>query len=289
MTMDGSDAPRDRRPGTASEPPASAPPQLAALRQQVAALRETVRATRQTMQRQAGRIARLEGLLDLLCDDPEMQWLYSNRSARMDATVPLFDADRARFHLARYQFACRFVAGKSVADIACGTGYGTRHLVENGGAARTIGVDISPETVRYARRRHGASRVHFHCASARETGLPGRSLDAIVSFETLEHVDDASGLVDEWHRLLRPGGLLVCSTPNEWPLSIAPHHVREYDLQSFREAIERRFAIEAMYNQNSGTRFPYNRDQPEGIVPTTRENHHLAECFIAVARRPEGE
>lgn len=38
--------------------------------------------------------------------------------------------------------------------------------------------------------------------------------DAVVSLELIEHLDNQIGLVDEIHRVLRPGGMLIISTPN---------------------------------------------------------------------------
>jgi ubiquinone/menaquinone biosynthesis C-methylase UbiE len=44
----------------------------------------------------------------------------------------------------------------------------------------------------------------------------GASFDAAVSIETLEHVTDEARTLDEIHRVLRPGGVLVLSVPNKW-------------------------------------------------------------------------
>jgi SAM-dependent methyltransferase len=41
------------------------------------------------------------------------------------------------------------------------------------------------------------------------------SLDFVVSADVLEHVDDLPGVVDRFHRLLKPGGRLVVSGPTE--------------------------------------------------------------------------
>ncbi len=248
-------------------------------------LQTTVNVNRQALNRLKERVNLLERALELVCDDPQMLWLYRNRSERMDATVPMFPADRAEFHMARYEFAATQVDGMVVADIACGTGYGCRTLRETGNANRVVGVDISPKAIDYAAAKHGLAGVEFQCADAAATRLDANSFDCIVSFETIEHVDDAHHLIDEFSRLLKPSGKLICSTPNNWPLDIAPHHVRVYDRVSFRALLETQFTIERLYNQNSGSDFKYNHGQPAGMVETTDENFQLAECFIAVARR----
>ena len=256
----------------------------------VSALRRLLRLLKRGEQRISElewRLARLERALDFALRDERSRWLYANRAERMDATVPFFHEGRRRFHLERYRFAARHVEGREVADIACGTGYGTELLCAEGKAARAVGVDIDAEAVDYAAAVHGRDGARYVCASADRTGLPDESFDVVVSFETIEHVAEDVPLLDEFSRLLRPGGTLVCSTPNEWPLELAEHHVRVYDHASFKTLLERSFVVESFYNQNSGMPgAPFNRGQAAGITPTTPANASLAECYIAVCRKP---
>lgn len=228
----------------------------------------------------------LERTLELVAKDPLNAWLYRNRLERMDANLDIFDAARRKFHLARYEFAAtKIPQDVPVGDIACGTGYGAGLIVKQVRGASVVGVDIDSEAIEYATQRYGSTQARFLCKSGDATGLPDASLGAIVSFETIEHVPDDLTLLAEFTRLLKPGGVLVCSTPNNWPLAIAPYHVREYTLQSFRTVLERHFEILEMFNQNSGTDSIFNHQQPAGITPTLPNNSHLAECLIAVCRK----
>lgn len=133
-------------------------------------------------------------------------------------------------HVARYRFARERVRGR-VLDVACGTGYGTAML----GA---VGVDLSLEALRYA-RRHPA-----RYAAADAARLPfGRVFDAVVSFETLEHVPDPGRFVAECARVLKPDGLFLVSTPNRelWsprsPTPLQRHHVKEFNRREFLEVL----------------------------------------------------
>lgn len=244
-----------------------------------------IRNQRQQIENLRGRLERLEALWEHAIADPQIKWLYQNRSERMDPSVAIFDPGRAEFHLDRYRFAAERVAGFQVADIACGTGYGSEHLKEQGRAASVLGVDICADAIRYASEKHSPPGVSFRCCDAESTGISDSSLDVVISFETIEHVPDDEKLLSEFARILKPGGLLICSTPNMWPLEIAPHHVRVYDRKSFEDILMRQFESIEMFNQNSGTGFQFNRNQERGIVPTSDENHELAECFLAVARK----
>lgn len=231
------------------------------------------------------RLEAAERLLEFVSADDTNRWLYQNRLERMDATLDIFDQTRRQFHLDRYRFAARRVQEKRVLDCASGTGYGTRMLREAGGAASVVGVDIERKAIEYANKNHRVDATSFICSSGDCLALPNASVEVVTSFETLEHVPDDVALVKEFHRVLRPDGVLIISTPNQWPLADTPHHVREYDRVSFVKALDEKFACVELYNQNSGSDTPLNRDQPAGIVSTTPENENLAECYLAVCRR----
>lgn len=136
-------------------------------------------------------------------------------------------------HLARYRFAREQARGR-VLDVACGAGYGTALL----GAT---GADLSLAALRTARKRYPAPY-----AAADAARLPFRrdAFDAVVSFETIEHLPDAPRFVAECARVLKPHGLLIVSTPNRelWsPRSPRPcqrHHVREFNRREFLDVLK---------------------------------------------------
>jgi 2-polyprenyl-3-methyl-5-hydroxy-6-metoxy-1,4-benzoquinol methylase len=215
----------------------------------------------------------------------EVGWLLANRDERMDANVPIFNEERRRFHLERYAFTKEYIKGNIVADIACGTGYGTSMLAKRDAVERVIGVDIDLQAINYATKMYGSHKVSFCAASADSTGLPDGFFDTVVSFETIEHVNDDRALLREFSRILKPEGLLICSTPNNWPLECAKYHVRTYDLKAFEEVLSEQFSIIGMFNQNSGCDHPFNHGQHFGIVNTNSINKANAECFIAVCKK----
>ena len=228
---------------------------------------------------------KLRQTMDLIVDDPQARWLFKNRLERMDATVGLFDDTRRSFHLVRYEFAARYVSGKIVADIACGTGYGSELLLIKGKTKNVIGIDISIDTIKYARTTHMPDGVQFICAPGDATELPDESIEIVISFETMEHVPDDVKLINEFNRILRPNGTLICSTPNNWPLEFTAHHVRKYDRKSFESVLSIHFDNIVLYNQNSGSNSPLNHGIIAGIHHTLIENEATAECYIAVCKK----
>ena len=161
-------------------------------------------------------------------------------------------------HLARYHFAMELVAGKKVADIACGSGYGTQMLARAG--ARSVhGMDISEEAVEFARTHHNTSNVTYSVANAQElTAISDDEFDVIVSFETIEHLQDVEAYLDQMKRILRPGGVFVVSTPDRRLASFwywyfghprNPYHAREYTERELLDLLSTRFQIKACYGQ----------------------------------------
>ncbi|MDR3639587.1 MAG: class I SAM-dependent methyltransferase [Isosphaeraceae bacterium] len=174
-------------------------------------------------------------------------------------------------HIGRYRFARRFVRGKRVLDIACGEGYGAAGLVK-AGAASVIGVDVSAEACENARRKYGLdSRI----GQAQRIPLPDRCVDLVVSFETIEHVDDPAAFLLECTRVLVPEGLLIVSTPNRPVYSpegtANPFHQVEFSRSEFLELLERHFRAVRLYTQFPQTAAPWSlRSLPAERSPWLR-------------------
>lgn len=155
-------------------------------------------------------------------------------------------------HLHRYHYAAQFCAGKRVLDVACGEGYGSRIMALT--AQSVVGVDISPEAVAHARGRYGSDTLRFVEASAASLPLEDGSFDVVVSFETIEHHDQHEEMLSEIRRVLRPGGMLVISSPNRQYYSIEPgysnpYHVKELFREELVALIGKHFANQQVYSQ----------------------------------------
>ncbi len=186
-------------------------------------------------------LERLAGLSNLTQDDA--RWLVENRGERHDALLPMLPPARTELHIRRYELAGDLIGcigATAVADLACGTGYGSTILAHNHDITY-VGVDIDLPTIQYAQRRYGSPTRQFHCASAIELPIDDNAVDLIASFETIEHIEQTSELCAQYARILKPGGLLVVSTPNK--LGPTPHHVHDWDLEEFINALESRFEI----------------------------------------------
>jgi GT2 family glycosyltransferase/ubiquinone/menaquinone biosynthesis C-methylase UbiE len=179
-----------------------------------------------------------------------------NASSDLDFTgeryVPSIGGDIELEHLHRYRVVEAIVAGKVVADIACGEGYGSNLMAEY--AASVVGVDISTEAVDHARRTYSKSNLTFVCAPGQDTQIPAQSIDVVVSFETIEHHDQHQEMLQEIKRILKPGGTLIMSSPDKLECTDKtglknPHHVKELYKYEFESLIKTYFKNYELYGQ----------------------------------------
>ena len=159
-------------------------------------------------------------------------------------------------HWHRYAFARPLAPGRRVLDAACGEGYGSALVAAAGG--EVLGLDIGADVVAHARERYaGVAGLRFECADAtRLDALADACFDLILSFETLEHVQEQDRLLDGFARLLAPGGLLLVSTPDKRTYTdltgeVNPHHVRELYRDQFEAMLSARFPARRLYAQRS--------------------------------------
>ncbi|WP_425090712.1 glycoside hydrolase family 99-like domain-containing protein [Tropicimonas sp. S265A] len=150
--------------------------------------------------------------------------------------LPQFQGTIELEHLHRYQLARRLASGLDVLDIACGEGYGSEIL--SASAKSVMGVDISADAVAHAKYHYRAPNLYFRQGSATDIPVPDASVDMVVSFETIEHLEEHDRMMQELRRVLRPGGLLMISSPNKLEYSDKPKydnpfHVKELYTEEF--------------------------------------------------------
>nr|WP_294562402.1 methyltransferase domain-containing protein [uncultured Rhodopila sp.] len=155
-------------------------------------------------------------------------------------------------HLHRYCVARDLCVGKDVLDVASGEGYGTALLA--GVARRAVGVEIDAAAVAHARASYTGSNLEFLQGDAVALPLDDAAFDVVVSFETLEHLRDQWAFLTEIRRVLRPGGVLVISTPDRDVYSalgqpVNRYHVLELTRPEFATLLNHFFVHHRMLKQ----------------------------------------
>ena len=158
-------------------------------------------------------------------------------------------------HMSRYLMVYHMINldGKTVLDIASGSGYGTYLLSSK--ASRAYGVDVSQEAIDYSTERYKRNNLTYLVGNCLAIPLETDSVDVLVSFETIEHFDNHQGFMDEIKRVLHPGGVLVISSPNkrlytDIPKTHNPYHVHELYTEEFRAILQTVFKHAVFFGQN---------------------------------------
>ncbi len=156
-------------------------------------------------------------------------------------------------HWHRYHWVSPFLETKTVADIACGEGYGSALISQT--AQHVTAVDIDAGVIAQATKKY--SKLHnlnFQIASALQTNIRSQSIDSVVSFETLEHLEEHQALFLEFKRLLKPDGVLIISTPDKLVYSGDGNHnefhVKELTANEFEMLVKQYFKHVIFFGQD---------------------------------------
>lgn len=124
-----------------------------------------------------------------------------------------------------------------VIDLGCGCGYLLWLIKDQYDAA---GLDGSPQAVAFSRKRD--VRVELGSLPD-EVPFADGSADAILLLDVLEHLDDDYACFDRAVRLLRPGGVAICTVPAYpwlWTKRDEYHqHKRRYTRPAFKALMGR--------------------------------------------------
>lgn len=156
-------------------------------------------------------------------------------------------------HLHRYALALKISKNKVVLDIASGEGYGSNILSSE--AKFVYGVDLDLKTVEEAQIKYKNENLEFCVGSASAIPLKDKSVDVVISFETLEHHDQHNEMMLEVKRVMKTDGLLLISTPDKYYYSDIrnynnPYHVKELYKNEFLDLVSQHFSHFKLYSQS---------------------------------------
>ena len=155
-------------------------------------------------------------------------------------------------HLTRYKLAGKYSQGKKVLEVAGGSGYGSLVLATEGNAASVWSADIDKDSVRYGALRYPHENITREVMDVADMKF-NSEFDVAISFETIEHVKDADGFLQTLNRALKPGGLLIISTPIASETTTKPHnkfHVIEWSYSDFHKKLTPLFRIDQVFVQS---------------------------------------
>lgn len=178
-----------------------------------------------------------------------------------------------------------------LADYGAGTG---RFAGEMAAEARVLAVDDAPESLALLNTVPGIEVRRGGCG---RLPLADGEADLLTALDVLEHVDDDAAAVGEFHRVLKPGGVLVVTVPagpwlwSDWDTAL--HHRRRYTLRGLRGLFPRH-AWEVLHSSGINTaalpavwllrRLRLSGARAEDRIPPVTLNRLLEWLFVAPAR-----
>ncbi len=109
--------------------------------------------------------------------------------------------------------------GLRILDIGCGGGLLSEPMARLG--AEVVGADAAERNIPVAKvhAEEQGLQIDYRHTTAEALAEAGEQFDAILNMEVVEHVADPLAYLTACHALLKPGGLMTCSTINRNPKS----------------------------------------------------------------------
>ncbi|MBT0957662.1 bifunctional 2-polyprenyl-6-hydroxyphenol methylase/3-demethylubiquinol 3-O-methyltransferase UbiG [Alphaproteobacteria bacterium KMM 3653] len=109
--------------------------------------------------------------------------------------------------------------GLRILDIGCGGGLLSEPMARLG--ATVVGADAAERNIPVAQihAEQSGLTIDYRCTTAEAMAEAGETFDVILNMEVVEHVADPLGYLTACQQMLKPGGLMICSTLNRNPKS----------------------------------------------------------------------
>jgi cyclopropane fatty-acyl-phospholipid synthase-like methyltransferase len=139
-------------------------------------------------------------------------------------------------HLQRYHYAGKWLLPGTVADMACGSGYGSYLLATKYGHElnQIIAIDNSEVAIDYCKKFYSHNKIIFELNDAFDF-RPNVAINTIVSLETIEHLREPQRFVNQAASMLETGGRFIASAPVTPSMDANPYHHSDFTVQSFKK------------------------------------------------------
>ncbi len=196
------------------------------------------------------------------------------------------DPDLFNEHVARYRFAESLASGQRVLDLGCGVAYGSALLAPK--AEQVYALDSSFDALASGRASH--SNLRFVQGDGAALPLLDNSIDIVVAFEVIEHLERWAEMLAEAARVLKTDGQLLVSTPNRVYYHASrsapnPFHVHEFDFAEFEAALKKEFRSVRIFFENHTNAITFAPKNVQGVRTLLEDSNSeagRANFFLAV-------
>lgn len=152
-------------------------------------------------------------------------------------------------HLFAYQHILKkHFMGRQVLELGCGEGYGMELLSPH------VETYVAVDKKRPSQVTFNNQVLFKHCHLPLLAGIDDNSFHTIICFQVIEHIENDGLLLQEIKRVLKPGGSLFLTTPNQLTsLTRNPFHIREYQPAQMQALIANHFntqTVQGIYGNN---------------------------------------
>jgi spore coat polysaccharide biosynthesis protein SpsF (cytidylyltransferase family) len=157
--------------------------------------------------------------------------------------------------LESYDFSKTYMkSDDNVLDIACGDGFGCRRIFS--AVSHVTGIDINATLVADNNSENKELKITYDIGDACTLPYSNDSFSTVTAMEIIEHIpiNQVDAFVGEIRRVLKPGGMFFCSTPQNsmGAIPVVPWHVKEYSLDEFKAVLGKQFSNIKVYGAKSG-------------------------------------
>jgi 2-polyprenyl-3-methyl-5-hydroxy-6-metoxy-1,4-benzoquinol methylase len=141
--------------------------------------------------------------------DKRKMYFYESFAEHFDSKMNMYDTNK-RLEVVFKELLTEDISNKKLLDAGCGTGWFSRVAAERG--ANVTSMDLGDNLL---------AKVALKCSSERVVGsilnipLSDNDFDIVISSEVIEHVPDPLRAMQELYRVLKPGGIMILTTPNK--------------------------------------------------------------------------
>ncbi len=148
----------------------------------------------------------------------DKMFFYENIADTFDAVVNMYDTQK-RVSVIFEELLPAHLSGKKFLDAGCGTGWVSSEAHKRGAVVTSM--DVGPELLKKVAQKVKTTAV---IGSIMEMPFANDTFDIVVSTEVIEHVTEPLRALKELHRVVKPGGIVVVTTPNKkwlWAVQLA--------------------------------------------------------------------